>query len=138
MNREDKFKEFAFKHKLIFVDDGEVGFGRPCVGFLAPGGSYVDFDPYHAETFEPIFPENEGVIFTPSGVKDAYHKHDCMAVLVRGENYDEALRQLELWVDHLEHIGVEVESFKTGAKGFQAMISGVIGYAFRVSKTVMQ
>ena len=35
-------QEFATKNKHIYVDDGECGFGRECVGFITNGGNYVD------------------------------------------------------------------------------------------------
>ena len=37
-------QEFANRFKLIFEDDGEVGFGRKCVG-LTNGSNYVDYNP---------------------------------------------------------------------------------------------
>jgi hypothetical protein len=56
-----------------------------------------------------------------------------MAVLVHGENYDEALRQLNEWINYLESLGVVIiEEYETGADGFQALFSGVFGHAIRV------
>jgi len=118
---------FANKHKVIFEDEGECGFGRECVGFNY-GGAWVDHNPYHRETYDPIpefaCPDAEA----PEGV-DFYHKHDCLAVLGRG---DKAIIQLAQWVRHMEAQGeVEIVEYETGAVGVQAIISGV------VSKTVM-
>jgi hypothetical protein len=45
MNPVDVCNEFALKHKVIFEEDGEVGMGRPCVGFVR-GDGYVDYNPY--------------------------------------------------------------------------------------------
>lgn len=131
VKQDKKFKDFAFKHGLIFEPKGQVGFGRECVGFLAKGGSYIDFDPWLYDDEIAVFTNDEDWEWCPSSVADAYHKHDCMAVLVQDEDYQTALNQLELWVDHLENVNVKVVQYKTGAKGMQAMVNGVIGYAFR-------
>lgn len=123
--------QFALKHKVIFEEQGEVGFGRPCVGFMR-GNNYVDYRPYHSETCEPIWPENDA-IRAPEATPNAYHKHDCLAVLVHGENYDAAKIELAEWVKHIEAQGeVEIASYATGAKGLQALITGVIGYGIRL------
>jgi hypothetical protein len=129
-------QRFANEHKLILEDHGEVGFGRPCVGFLH-GHNYVDYNPMNLESFEyiPGFKIDDPV---PSGV-NAYHKHDCMAVLVENDDYDEALRQLNEWVKHLESLGtVEIVQYETGARGMQAVISGFFGKAIKISKAETQ
>ena len=88
---------FVNEHKLIFEDEGECGFFRECVGLIGRNGCYVDYniidpndkvligpDPkFYDERFEDIAPE------------DAYHKHDCVAVLGRGED---GLRKLNVEV----------------------------------------
>lgn len=127
----ERLKDFAAKHDLILEQKGEVGFGRPCVGYLAKGGNYVDINPTDSTHYNEIWERDER-LYAPEGVQ-AYHKHDCMAVLVHDEKYDEALCQLLLWVVHLQSQGeVFTESFSTGATGMQAMISGVTGYAIRL------
>lgn len=121
-------QNFANTHKLIFEDEGECGFGRECVG-LTNGGNYVDYNP----TCEPDYDYVEGFYderFYDITPPDAYHKHNCIAVLGRG---DDAIRQLSDWVDKLNEIGVKVEKYPTGAKGFQAVISGIFGNAVRVA-----
>lgn len=125
-------QRFANAHKLVFEDRGEVGFGRPCVGFTK-GNGYVEYNPLsRADDYRRIPEFADDRLYAPDGV-EAYHKHDCLAVLVRDEDYDAAIRQLDQWVRHLESLGtVEVVSYETGATGFQAVISGVIGYALRV------
>lgn len=119
-------QEFANRFKLIFEDEGECGFGRECVG-LTDGNNYVDYNPtdrvkyayikeFYNEKFYDIVPAN------------AYHKHNCLAVLGRGE---ESIRQLADWVDKLNKMGAVVEKYATGATGIQAMISGTHNYAVR-------
>ena len=125
-----KLQEFANEHKLILEDKGEVGFGRPCVGFIK-GTGYIDYDPLDRPDYlTKVFP-NDKDLDPPQGVPNAYHKHSCMAVLVHGDDYDAALEELAVWVDDLNRIGVRVVDFPTGAYGIQALISGVTGYAFR-------
>ena len=126
-----KLERFALKHKLVLQERGEVGFGRPCVGFCH-GDQYVNYNPHKSDgdykQIEKLY-DNRHHQLTP---EDAYHKHTCMAVLVHNENYDEALRQLGDWVEKLERIGVEVIEFKTGAKGVQAIMTGLFGRALKL------
>lgn len=124
---------FANRHKVIFQDKGEVGFGRSCVG-LESGEKYIDYNPYSSGNYEPI-PGFQGD-FLPEGVPDAYHKHDCIAVLVSGDQYDEAIQQLCIWVKYLESLNVEIVQYATGATGVQAMFSGVFGKAVRIPAEV--
>lgn len=127
-----KLEDFALKHKVVFQDKGEVGFGRPCVGFLH-GDNYIDYNPHTYPNFEKAFPDDNDY-WPPSEVGDAYHKHQCIAVLVNGDNYEEALRQLVIWVDDMEEKEVYLTQYETGATGIQAMLTGVFGYAFRFKK----
>lgn len=122
-------QRFANAHKIVLEDHGEVGFGRPCVGFTH-GNSYVDIHPLNMATYDRIWPDDDR-LNAPSGVA-AYHKHDCLAVLVDNDDYTEALCQLDVWVRHLESQGeLEVVDYNTGVSGVQAMFSGVLGHALR-------
>lgn len=125
----DNIQKFANKHKLVFNDEGECGFGRDCVGLLH-GDQYVAFNPYSQPDYEPIedFQDDRFNDIAPS---DAYHKHDCIAVLGHGE---EPLKQLSEWVDKLDELGATVESYVTGATGIQALISGAYGNAIKLPK----
>lgn len=78
-------KAYAESIKCVATFEGECGFGRECVGLLY-GGTYPD---YNCE---------DDKVTPPDEVKDAYHKHDCLAVLGRGP---EAIYQLYLWVRKL-------------------------------------
>jgi hypothetical protein len=120
-------QEFANRFKLIFEDAGECGFGRECVG-LTNGNNYVDYNPrclpdydYVAEFYDERFND-----IVPEG---AYHKHNCLVVLGRGED---SIRQLSEWVDKLNELGAVVEKYKTGATGIQAIFSGIENYAVRI------
>lgn len=120
-------EQFATTHKLIFEDEGECGFGRECVGFLAKGGNWLDFNPCRSGgDYEPIAELQCDAVAPPGNVEN-YHKHDCMAVIGRG---DEAIMGLARWVEKINAAGnVRVVEYATGATGVQAMISGIKGYA---------
>ena len=122
-------QEFANRFKLIFEDDGEVGFGRKCVG-LTNGNNYVDYNPtqfpnydyveeFYDERLFDIVPEN------------AYHKHNCLAVL---GNEETSIIQLSEWIDKLKELGAVVEKYKTGATGIQVLLSGTENYAIKLTK----
>jgi len=115
-------QNFALKHKVIFQDEGACGFGRECVGFNS-GDKWIDHNPYsHGDSFEQIKEFACDAAEPPAGV-NAYHKHNCLAVLGRG---DEAVIQLAKWVQSMEAAGdVKIVEYKTGATGIQAMFSGV-------------
>lgn len=99
--------EWCERYELTLQTRGQVGFGRPCVG-ITYGQSYVDFD------YELHYSVDRGGIglWNPP---DAYHKHDCLAVLVHNDDYVTALDQLYDWVTWLvEHnVGVEVQARQT-------------------------
>lgn len=122
-------QEFANRFKLIFEDEGECGFGRECVG-LTNGNNYVDYNPTDSVNYNYIkdFYDERLFEITPD---NAYHKHDCLAVLGRGEN---AIRQLADWVNKLNELGAVVEKYETGATGLQAIFSGTENYAVRIPK----
>ena len=117
-------QEFADKHDLTFDQEGECGFGRECVGLLR-GGIYVDYNPTDSVNYDeiPHLSSDDHYKMTPP---NAYHKHNCMAVLGRG---DSAISELYDWVIALEERNVRFETFSTGASGLQALISGTHGTA---------
>ncbi|MCB0386321.1 MAG: hypothetical protein KDD43_13085, partial [Bdellovibrionales bacterium] len=91
---------------------------------------YIDHNPLDKENYEPIWPEDER-LYAPEGV-EAYHKHDCLAVLCDDEDYNTALRELLQWVEHLESQGeVEVVEYDNKASGLTAAFHGITGYAIR-------
>jgi hypothetical protein len=124
----DYLKDFASRHGLVFDQEGECGFGRQCVG-LRHGDNWVSHNPLNSSDYEPIeamaCPEARDL-----APPDAYHKHDCLAVLGRG---DDAIEQLASWIRELEACGnVRVARYNTGAIGMQAMLSGTHGMALVV------
>ena len=129
MSKNEICQKFANDYKLIFEDRGEVGFSRPCVGFIK-GNSYLDISPFIYPNFDNLI-DDDLVLWPPHDVKDAYHKHDCLCVLVHDNNYDEGIRQLILWVKDIESKTVEVIKYLTGATGMQAMVSGSYGYVIK-------
>lgn len=125
-------QEFANKHGIVLEKEGEVGFGRSCVGFTH-GSGYIDFNPCKmGGDYKDIKELYDERLWAPDEV-DSYHKHQCLAVLVHGDDYDEGLKQLEVWIRHLESQGeVEVVDYETGATGIQAVLSGHMGKAIKL------
>jgi len=125
-----KLQIFAQKHSVILCEKGEIGFGRECVGFLH-GHNYIGYNPMSDADYSYIYGECDNRLYAPEGV-ESYHKGNYLAVLVRDGKYNEGLKQLLKWVEHLESQGeVEVVEFKTGATGLQAIISGIFGRAIK-------
>jgi len=124
-------QDFALKHKVIFDDEGECGFGRECVGFRSRN-TWINHNPLNYDgSYEPIKEFSDDRLYSPGDI-NAYHKHDCLAVLGRGE---QAIIQLATWVKHLENLGeVEIVEFKTGATGMQALLTGVCSHVVRIKK----
>lgn len=103
MNREEKIEwmaVWAAKNNLQLCLEGEVGFGRPCVG-VATEGHYPDYI-WHNDNWERE--DNNGEVWTPA---DAYHKHPCVAVLGHGE---EAEAQLFEWLQWFDQNGFKLET----------------------------
>lgn len=90
--------EWAARYGATLQIAGQVGFGRECVGVLM-GGTYIDT----ADIKEREAYVEGGDWWEP---EDSYHKHDCMAVLGRG---DSALAQLYEWVRWLDSHGYGIE-----------------------------
>ena len=100
-------QDWAARQKCVFEDEGEVGFGRECVGIVG-GSCFVDLCPKVVDDvagapfrWTTTLPEAE----PPEGVEDAYDKHPCLAVLGRGPG---AIHQLYLWVKSIEANGLRV------------------------------
>lgn len=108
-------REAAAKWGCTLELEGEVGFGRGCVGIQdSTGGHYVDYLHLEEAGEKPPFwwqPE------------DAYHKHPCLAVLGRGER---AVAQLYHWVKNLAAAGYTVEAVpRTPLSGIDLFLHGV-------------
>lgn len=90
--------EWASRFGATLQIAGTVGIGRECVGVLS-GSSYIDT----ADVKDREAYREGGDWWQP---EDAYHKHDCMAVLGRG---DDALAHLYAWVKWADEHGYGVE-----------------------------
>lgn len=122
--------QFAIKHKVIFIEKGTVGFGRPCVGFVR-GNNYLEYNPCDESTHEPLWPENQALL-PPDTTPNAYHKHDCIAVLVEDDNYDAGKIELAEWARHIEAQGeVEIVSIDGGKS---AIFPGLPQSAIRLKR----
>lgn len=86
--------EWAAKWGASLQLAGQVGFGRDATGILKDG-HYIDTAEAKGQT---TYAGRDGW-WQP---EDAYHKHDCLAVLGHG---DEALSQLYEWVRWLDGHG---------------------------------
>ncbi len=127
----EQLTAFANRHGIVFSHKGTAGFGRECVGFTLVD-AWVAHNPMSMADFTAIPNFADERLYPPGGVKDAYHKHDCLCVLAVDGNYDAASEQLLLWVTHLESLGeLETARYKTGATGIQAVVSGVTAIAIR-------
>jgi hypothetical protein len=130
LTRDEKLLAFADKHSVTLERCGEVGFGRPAVGFIKDGG-WLSYNPRISEDPWNLIWDQDDRLNAPEGV-DSYHKGDYVAVLCYGEEYQTGLDQLEKWVDHwLAQGDVEIVEYETQAKGLQAFFSGVTSKAIR-------
>lgn len=146
-----ELQKFANDHGVLFEHSGkgEVGMGRPCVGFER-GGSYIHYRPLTHHDFNTAekAPKYEDMLIfghdprlsPPKETPNAYHKHECLSVLIEAEDWenipqesvDTALIELWHWMKHLEKQGeLEVVEFETGATGIQAMVSGLTSWAIK-------
>lgn len=80
--------------------EGSCGFGRECVG-VSNGSSYADYHWMDEKTYKRL--DNNGEVWTPD---DAYHKHDCVAVLGRGRKAESDLYD---WLQWFDKAGFKVE-----------------------------
>jgi hypothetical protein len=107
--------DWAARYGATLQAAGEVGIGRECVGILK-GSTYVDTAGVkEREAYQP-----GGDWWQP---EDAYHKHDCMAVLGRG---DGPLGQLYQWVKWLDGHGYGIEEvYRQPSSGIDLAFHGV-------------
>ncbi len=142
MSAREICQQFANKHRVVFVDKGECGFGRPCVGFTH-GDCYIAFNPISVDPpnykVKDLLPSDTR-LHAPAGV-DAYHKHDCLAVLAFGDepDYEKAIEQLATWIAKLESFGdVKIVDYATEATGLQALFSGASAKAVVIESKVSE
>lgn len=142
-------QEFANKHQVLFSHDGKgtCGFGRPCVGFTKDE-TWIAYNPHKDLDYKPdmnwddlvVFPNDTGNYYPPDETPNAYHKHDCLAVLIKSKDWENitqkeievALFELWFWTKAIEkRQEVEIVEYETGATGIQAMFSGITSYAIK-------
>ena len=139
-------KGLAAIHKIKFIEDGECGFCRPCVG-LMEGDTWIAYNPVERffdeeagyESYRAIEKVNDDLLHPRHyDVPDAYHKQECFVVLYdheRGEARDVAVLQLYRWITGiLKHGKMQITPYETGAKGISALIHGVVSTCFTLVK----
>lgn len=104
-------REFAHSLGCEIVTEGTVGFNRPCVGIIdAQIGQYVDYNPVDYDSFfesgdstvdNYFYFGYNSLLEPPAEVIDAYHKHDCFAVLTNKADTVNSIGQLYLWVKNI-------------------------------------
>lgn len=99
----EELRKIANEWSCELVLDGQVGFGRDCVG-IKRGDKYIDFLKWSWEYEDK---ESQRVLQLINAEKPdlAYHKHDCLCVLGKGA---ESQLQLYLWVKDLYDKGFTV------------------------------
>jgi hypothetical protein len=117
MTREEKITwmaVWAAKNGFALELEGEVGFGRECVGILSHD-TYPDYM-WFDDKYKRL--DNNGDVWIP---ENAYHKHHCVAVLGRGEGAEDQLYQWLRWFDEQ---GFKKETGSTGKTDMVSMIFG--------------
>jgi len=132
--------EWAAENGLALELNGEVGFGRECVGFTQRG-NYVDVDfgyasdpagiyMYHSDDYADsesrraaaeIFRDDR--LDPGKDAPDHYHKHDCLAILGRGQK---AEKQLYAWTRRLVDEGAFLETIARDRAEYNNPISLVL------------
>ena len=132
--REEKIEwmqEYCGKYGLELELEGTCGFGRPCVGVLV-NDLYPDYAWYSADYSRQA--DKNGRVWTP---EHAYHKHECVAVLVTDENTQEAAEdELFNWLWWFESNGFVVETGKLEQRTGLDEIFGQDSYYARMVKKV--
>lgn len=102
---------------------GECGFGRECVGIIK-NGVYPAYHWYDDENdYKQL--DNNGDIWKP---KNAYHKHECVAVLGHGK---EAESQLYDWLKWFDDNGFILEhGFNDRGKSYDRLELLINSYIF--------
>ena len=103
---------WAAKNHLALELEGEVGFGRDCVGVLA-GDQYPEYHWYDSGTLTQL--DNNGKVWTPA---NAYHKHECVAVLGHGEAAEAELYE---WLKWFDANGFKLETGSNGTIGLDVI-----------------
>ncbi len=89
----DWMKTYCGHLGAILTLDGEVGFGRECVGIIV-NTSYPDYEWRDHDTYKRL--DKNGEVWTP---EDAYHKGEYVCVLGHGEDAESQLYEWLKWFD---------------------------------------
>ena len=127
MTHEEKIQwmiMWAHKNKCVLDLEGNCGIGRECVGILR-GHNYPDYEWRDKETWDRI--DENGEVWCP---EDAYHKHECVAVLGRGQKAEEQLYDWLKWFDDNGFVVEEHPREMTGMSQLEIILHGA--YAVRM------
>ncbi len=99
MKHQDKVKwmtAWAETHEVTLDLQGKCGFGRECVGILAKFDEHWCFPDFawFDDNYKRL--DDNGDVWVP---EDAYHKHECLAVLGHGEKSESQLYDWLKWFD---------------------------------------
>jgi len=108
---------WAMNHNCALELNGEVGFGRPCVG-ITVSGTYPDYE-WYDDDYNRI--DKNGNIWLPP---NAYHKHPCVAVLGKGEKAEEQLYDWLKWFDNNNFSVIEIENPNADSLNFIEVAMG--------------
>lgn len=105
------------KHIQAFIQetglqfhDGEIGFGRPCVGILnQKTDSYIAYQTYNKDYTTKLMHE----VAYNTQPEDAYHKGPYLAVLHDGseEGKKKAIEQLDQWIEKILAAAYELKPY---------------------------
>lgn len=102
--------------------EGEIGFGRPCVGILnQETESYLAYQTYDRDYNSKLMHE----VAYNTQPEDAYHKGPYLAVLHDGseEGKKKAIEQLDQWIEKIMAAAYEIETY-TETNSVAALMNG--------------
>lgn len=104
-------EEFCADTGMKFVDRGEIGFGRECVGIMNPETdcylAYATYDKGYNEKLVHDVAQN-------TAPKNAYHKGPYLAVLFDGteEGRADAINQLNSWIEKIAAAAYDLTEYE--------------------------
>lgn len=115
-------KKFVKETKMKF-EDGEIGFGRPCVGIINPETEC--YLAYHVFDWDIGKELSRHEVAMGTAPEDAYHKGSYLAVLHDGseEGKAKALKQLDEWLEKILAAGYEIKEYQE-KNSIAALMSG--------------
>jgi len=107
-----KFIEKFVQETNMKFEDGEIGFGRPCVGIINPEtGCYLAYQVYDYDSYKEVLRHDVAMGTSP---ENAYHKGPYLAVLHNGseESKADALKQLDSWLEKIMAAGYDLKDYQ--------------------------